>query len=60
MPEEGRLTLDPVQASTMLFVAQMALERGELERVSELAAEYAAWGDTVYASAAGVRAGPVS
>ena len=55
MPEEGRLTLDPVQASTMLFVATMALFRGDLERVSELAAGYAAWGDTQNATAAGVR-----
>ena len=55
MPEEGRLALDPVQASTMLFVAQMALHRGEPERVSELAAGYADWGDTENATAAGVR-----
>ena len=34
IPEEGRLTSDPVQASTMLVLAQMALYRGELERVS--------------------------
>ncbi len=55
MPEEGRLTSDPVQASTMLWVAEMALYRGELERVSELAAAYAAWGDTENVTAAGVR-----
>jgi tetratricopeptide (TPR) repeat protein len=55
MPEEGRLTLDPIQASTMLFVATMALYRGESARVLELAVDYAAWGETGYVVAAHTR-----
>jgi len=55
LPEEGRVTSDAVQASTMLDLAQMALYRGELERVLELAAPYAAWGETADLQATGVR-----
>ncbi len=55
MPEEGRLTDDPVQAAMMLAVAEMALHRGELERIPELAAGYAAWDETGYTVAAGIR-----
>jgi len=55
IPEEGRLTDNPVHASTMLDLAQMSLYRGELERVVELAAEYASWGETASVAAAGVR-----
>ena len=55
IPEEGRLTSDPVQASTMLDLAQMALYRGELERVVGLAAEYASWGESANTQATGVR-----
>ncbi len=54
LPEEGRLSDDPVQASMVLMVAQMALHRGEHERVPELAAGYTAWDDSEYISAAGV------
>jgi len=55
IPEEGRLTSNPVQASAMLDLAQMALYRGEFERVPGLAAEYAAWGETASTQATGVR-----
>ena len=55
MPEDGRLTSDPVQASTKLDLAKIALYRGELARASsELAAEYAAWVIPLHESA-GVR-----
>ncbi len=54
IPEEGRLTSDPVQASTMLDLAQMALYRGETERVAGLAAEYASWTETANRQAAAV------
>ena len=55
LPEEGRIAADAVQASTMLDLAQMALYRGELEQVLELAAPYAAWGETASTQAKGVR-----
>ncbi|WP_348209498.1 AAA family ATPase [Gaiella sp.] len=55
IPEEGRLASDPVQASTMLDLAQMALYRGALDRVIELATEYASWGETANTQAAVVR-----
>ena len=52
IPEEGRLTSEPVQASTILDRAQMALYRGERGRVVELAAEYASWGETAFTQTA--------
>ena len=54
MPEEGRITSNPVQASTVLDLAQMALYRGEHERVCELAGEYATWTDTAHVQVHGV------
>ena len=46
LPEEGRIVSQPVQASAILDLAQIALYRGETERVRELAGEFAAWHDT--------------
>jgi len=53
LPEEGLIASDPVQASKMLDLAQIALYRGEMSRVRELASEYAAWEETAYVQAAG-------
>ena len=55
IPEEGRITSDPVQASTMLDLASMALHRGEVERVSDLVTEYASWTETANVQATGIR-----
>ena len=55
IPEDGRLTSEPVQAAMMLVLAQMSLYRGESERVHELAAEYAAWNETANVQATNVR-----
>jgi tetratricopeptide (TPR) repeat protein len=55
IPEDGRLTSEPVQAAMMLVLAQMSLYRGERERVHELAAEYAAWNETANVQATNVR-----
>ncbi len=43
IPEEGRVATNPVQASSNLSLAQIALHRGEPERAVALAAEYAEW-----------------
>jgi tetratricopeptide (TPR) repeat protein len=40
IPEEGRIATDPVQASTHLDLATIALHRGDVERVRELAAPF--------------------
>jgi tetratricopeptide (TPR) repeat protein len=55
LPEEGRISSDPVQASMMLDIAVVALRRGDTEKVRELATEYATWDETAYAQAMGVR-----
>ncbi|MGI8974585.1 MAG: ATP-binding protein [Gaiella sp.] len=55
IPEEGRITTDPVQASTTLDLAWMALHRGENDRVPDLVAEYASWSETANVQATGVR-----
>jgi hypothetical protein len=55
LPDEGRIASNPVQASTMLEVATIALRRGDNERVRELAVEYASWEETANRQAAGVR-----
>ncbi len=54
LPEEGRIASDPVQAASMLELAQIALYRGEPDRVRELVTEYAAWERTAYGQSAGV------
>ncbi len=54
IPEEGRIATDPVQASTVLDLAQMALYRGEDGRVRELVAEFATWEDSANVQGQGV------
>ena len=54
LPEEGAIATDPVQASMILDLAQIALHRGDLERVRAIASGYAAWEETAYLQAAGV------
>ena len=54
LPEEGRIVSQPVQASAILDLAQIALYRGETEHVRELAGEFAAWHDTTSFQALGV------
>ena len=46
MPEEGSLASNPVHASTMMDLAQMARYRGDAEKVRALVGEYATWGDS--------------
>ena len=55
LPDEGRITSNPVQASAMLQLAEIALWRGDTERARELSVEYASWEETVNVQAAGVR-----
>ncbi|HZO48551.1 MAG TPA: AAA family ATPase [Gaiellaceae bacterium] len=54
LPEEGRIANDPVQASTQLDLATIALHRGELERVRELAGPFTTWADTAHVQVWGV------
>jgi class 3 adenylate cyclase/tetratricopeptide (TPR) repeat protein len=46
LPPEGRIALEPVQAWMSLVVAQIALHRGQLERIAGFAAPIAAWPET--------------
>ena len=54
LPEEGRIASDPVQAATMLELAEIAHHRGHTERVRELTSEYAVWEESGYGQAGGV------
>src|SRR3546814_14488865 len=51
LPEEGRIASDPVQASTMLDLAEITLRRGDPERVRELASAIASRKETSYVQA---------
>ena len=55
LPEEGRISANPVEASMMLDLAIVALHRGDTERARELAIEYTDWQETAHEQAAGVR-----
>ncbi len=48
LPDAGSVKSDPVSAKLPLALALMALARGENERAAELAAPYAAWGDSAH------------
>jgi predicted ATPase/class 3 adenylate cyclase len=54
LPEEGRLATNPVQASAVLDLAQIALFRGETDRVRVLAGDYAGWTDTAHIQVWGI------
>jgi class 3 adenylate cyclase/tetratricopeptide (TPR) repeat protein len=43
LPQEGRIESNAVQASTRLLLAELAHNRGETDRVVELATGYAQW-----------------
>jgi tetratricopeptide (TPR) repeat protein len=55
LPEEGRITANPVQATNMLELAEVAMRRGDTERVRELVSEYAAWEESTHVQVRGVR-----
>ena len=55
LPEEGWNPGDPVQASTVLDLALIALRRGDNNRARELAGEFAAWEESTYLQATSVR-----
>ena len=55
LPEDGLIASDPVQASMFLDLAQIALWRGDAQRVREIASDVAAWDETAYVQAASVR-----
>ena len=55
LPEDGLIASDPVQASMFLDLAQIALWRGDAQRVRDIASDIAAWDETAYVQAASVR-----
>ena len=55
LPDEGRITANPIQASNMLQLAEVAMHRGETDRVRELVSEYAGWDESAHVQVRGVR-----
>jgi len=54
IPEEGRIATNAVQASSRMDLAMMALYRGDMDRVLELAGEYVKWVGETHVQARGV------